>query len=123
MKRFLMLFLVITFLPAVLLAGSTKADQSGITVAGTTQGSVGCMIMEKHTPVKRKLLFAGVIYARTEYLVLKTFNYKPARQKYTGQGEIKELNQEAVKNKVKLVVLSSNYTEDQMDQARKICGK
>jgi hypothetical protein len=123
MKKFLVLSVAITFLPLMLFAGSKKTAQNGITVAGTTQGNVGCMILEKHMPVKHKLLFAGVIYARTEYRVLKTFNYKPARQKYTGQGEIKELNQAAVRDKVKLVVLPSDYTQDQMDQARKMCGK
>jgi hypothetical protein len=123
MKKSLMLLLAMSFFPIALVAGSKKAAQTGITVAGTTQGNVSCMILEKHMPVKHKLLFAGVIYARTEYEVLKSFNYKPPRQKYTGQGEIKELNREAVRDKVKLVVLGSNYTEEQMDEARKMCGK
>jgi hypothetical protein len=122
MKKPLMLLLVIACLP-VALAAANKSAQNGITIAGTTQGNVGCMILEKHMPVKHKLLFAGVIYARTEFRVLKAFHYKPARQKYTGSGEIKELNQEAVKNKVKLVVLRSDYTQEQMDKARKMCGK
>jgi hypothetical protein len=122
MKKFLTLSLAITVFPLALLAAK-KTAQNGITVAGTTQGNVGCMILEKHMPVKRKLLFAGVIYARTEYRVLKSINYKPAKQKYTGQGEIKELNQEAVKNKIKLVVVPSDYTQEQMDQAKKMCGK
>lgn len=123
MKKSLLLLLAIAFLPITLAAGSKKAAQTGITIAGTTQGNVGCMILEKHMPVKRKLLFAGVVYARTEYQVLKNFNYKPPRQKYTGQGEIKELNREAVRDKVKLVVLRSNYTDEQMDEAKKMCGK
>jgi hypothetical protein len=123
MRRFLILCVAMTVCPLALLAAGNKGADTGITVAGTTRGNVGCVILEKHMPVKRKLLFAGVIYARTEYRVLQAFHYKPARQKYAGQGEINELNREAVKNKIKLVVLPSNYSEEQMKKARTLCGR
>jgi hypothetical protein len=123
MKKVLVLSLAIIVWPLALVAAEKNAAQNGLTVAGTTQGNVGCMILENHMPVKGKLLFASVIYARTEYRVLKTFNYKPARQKYTGQGEINELNREAISDKIKLVVLPSKYSEEQMNKARKLCGK
>ena len=123
MKRLVVLFLAISLSSLSLAAGGKNDSQDKVTVAGTTQGNVGCMVLEKHMPVKGKLLFAGVVYARTEYRVLQSFNYKPARQKYTGQGEINELNRRAVKDKIKLVVLPSKYTQDQMNQARKLCGK
>jgi hypothetical protein len=35
-------------------------------VSRTTLGHVGCVILEKHMPVKGKLLPLGVVYARTE---------------------------------------------------------
>lgn len=74
-------------------------------------------------PVKGKLLFAGVVYARTQYRVVQTFNYKPARQKYTGQGQVNELNRTAIKDRIKLVVLPSKYSQEQMSKARALCGK
>lgn len=123
MEKLAILFLAISLSPLAVAAGGNNGSHDKVTVAGTTQGNVGCMILEKHMPVKGKLLFAGVVYARTEYRVLQSFHYKPARQKYTGQGEIKELNRSAVKDKVKLVVLPSKYSQDQMTQARKLCGK
>jgi hypothetical protein len=123
MRQFLVLSLMIVVFSLALVAGEKTSDQNGLTVAGTTQGNVGCMILEKHMPVKGKLLFAGVVYARTEYHVLQTFNYKPARQKYTGQGQINELNRTAIKDKIKLVVLPSKYTEEQMNKARTLCRK
>jgi hypothetical protein len=123
MKKLVTLFLAIALSALTLAAGGKKDSRHKLTVAGTTQGNVGCMILEKHMPVKGKLLFAGVIYARTEYRVLRSFNYKPARQKYTGQGEIKELNRNAIKDKIKLVVLPSQYTPEQMNKARNLCGK
>jgi hypothetical protein len=122
MKYLLVLLLALTFSSFALDAGENKAANNGLTIAGVTQGNVGCMILEKHTPVKGKLLLAGVIYARTEYRVLQSFHYKPARQKYTGQGQINDLNRSAVKDKVKLVVVPSQYTQDQMSEAKKLCG-
>lgn len=124
MRRFLtVLLLMAAISPVALAASEKKPNQNGITVAGTTQGNTGCMILEKHTPVKGKLLLAGVLYVRTEYRVLQSFDYKPARQKYTGEGQVKELNREAVKNKVKLVIVPSKYTAAQVAAARKLCGK
>jgi hypothetical protein len=98
--------------------GSDKAEPA---VSGTTQGNVGCVILERGTPVKKKLLFAGVIYARTEYRVLETFNYRMETQKFTGPGEIKQLNERAQKDKIKLVVLPSKHTNEQLAEARKLC--
>jgi hypothetical protein len=123
MKRWqALLFLVaIAILPVAAFAGSKKETQNRVTIAGTTKGNVGCMILEKHMPLKKKLLFGGVMYARTEYRVLQSFHYKPARQKYTGTGEIKELNHEAVKDKIKLVIVPSNYSPDELTEAKKDC--
>lgn len=90
-------------------------------ISGTTQGNTGCAILEKHMPVKGKLLVAGVIYARTEYRVLDTFNYKMPKPKFTGRGEIDELNRLAVRDKVKLVVIPSKHTPEQLEEARKLC--
>jgi hypothetical protein len=103
------------------LAGPRSADQASPTVSGVTKGNVGCVILGKHTPVKGKLLLAGVVYARTEYNVLETFNCKLDKQKFTGKGEIDELNQRALKDKLKLVVISEKHTQDQLEEARKIC--
>lgn len=98
-----------------------KNASNGITLAGTTQGNTGCAILEKHMPVKGKLLFAGVIYARTQYKVLQSFNAKLPKQKYTGPGDVKKLNQFATQNKIKLVVIPAKYTPEQMKQAKADC--
>ncbi len=90
-------------------------------VSGTRQGNVGCVILEKHMPVKGKLLPLGVVYARTEYRVVQSFNHSMPKQKYTGQDEIEELNQLAVKDNIKLVVIPSHYTDEQLKKARKVC--
>jgi hypothetical protein len=106
---------------------STKAagptDQSNLEVSGTTRGNTGCAILEKHTPVKGKLLLIGVVYARTEYKVVDSFNYTMPKSKVTGPGEIEELNRLAEKDKVKLVVIPSKYTPEQLDEAKKLCGE
>ncbi|GEM_PF-6025927 len=100
---------------------SKKDPSKGITLAGTTEGNVGCAILEKHMPVKGKLLFAGVIYARTQYKVVQTFNAKLPKQKYTGPGDVKKLNQFATQNKIKLVVIPSKYSPGQLKQAQADC--
>jgi hypothetical protein len=117
-----------TLLAALALATGLAADShnpsstEGVTILGVTQRNTGCAILEKHTPVKGKLLAVGVIYARTEYRVLETFHCKLPRQKFTGAGEVKELNELAAKDRIKLAVLSPHYTGDQMSAARKACG-
>jgi hypothetical protein len=99
-----------------------KHDASnGITQAGTTEGNVGCAILEKHMPVKKALLFAATIYARTQYKVIQTYNAKLPQTKYTGSGEVKKLNQFATQHKIKLVVVPSNYTPSQLQQAQADC--
>jgi hypothetical protein len=104
-------------------AGRGETDQDHIEVIGTTQGNTGCAILEKHTPVKGKLLLLGVVYARTEYKVVDSFNYTMPKSKFTGHDEIEELNRLAAKDKVKLVVIPSNYTPEQLDEAKKLCGQ
>ena len=64
-------------------AGWARTDQDQPEVSGTTQGNTGCAILEKHTPVKGKLLALGVIYARTEYKVIDSFNYTMPKSKFT----------------------------------------
>jgi hypothetical protein len=104
-------------------AGRGRTDQSQLEVLGTTQGNTGCAILEKHTPVKGKLLALGVVYARTEYKVVDSFNYTMPKSKFTGQGEIEELNRLAARDKLKLVVIPSKYTPEQLDEAKKVCGE
>ncbi len=104
-------------------AGQGKTDHSHLEVLGTTQGNVGCAILEKHMPVKGKLLALGVVYARTEYKVVDSFNYRMPKLKFTGQSEIEELNRLAAKDKVKLVVIPSSYMPEQLDEAKKACGE
>ena len=58
----------------------------------------------------------------TEYKVVDSFNYKMPKSKFTGQGEIEELNRLAVRDKVKLVIIPSRYTPEQLDEAKKLCG-
>jgi hypothetical protein len=45
------------------------------------------------------------------------------KSKFTGQGEIEELNRLAARDKVKLVTLPSRYTPEQLDEAKKLCGE
>jgi hypothetical protein len=104
-------------------AGPGATDQSNLEVSGTTQGNTGCAILEKHTPVKGKLLVLGVVYARTEYKVIDSFNYTMPKSKFTGPGEIEELNRLAQKDKVKLVIIPSKYTPEQLDEAKRLCGE
>ena len=114
---------VVLWLGVSIQARPDKHDSDQPQVSGMTQGNVGCAIMEKHTPVKGKLLALGVIYARTEYKVLQTFNATLPRDKFTGPGEVKELNDLAVKNKIKLVVIPTNYSDAEFAQARSLCGQ
>jgi hypothetical protein len=123
------------FMPAILVgallamlgvsmqARPDKHDSDQPQVSGMTLGNTGCAILEKHTPVKGKLLALGVIYARTQYKVLQTFHATLPRDKFTGPGEIKELNDLAVKNKIKLVVIPTNYSDAEFAQARSMCGE
>jgi hypothetical protein len=104
-------------------AGPRPSDQNNLEVSGATQGNTGCAILEKHTPVKGKLLLVGVVYARTEYKVIDSFNYAMPKSKFTGPGEIEDLNRLAVRDKVKLVVIPSKYSPEQLDEAKKLCGE
>jgi len=100
-----------------------KNDSDQPQVSGVTEGNVGCAVLEKHTPVKGGLLAVGVIYARTEYKVLATFNATLPRDKFTGPSEVKELNDLAAKNKIKLVILRRNYSDAEFAQAKSMCGE
>jgi len=100
--------------------GEDKPDRRP-EVTGAIQGNVGCAVLDKHTPVKGKLLLVGVIYARTQYDVIDSFNCKLPKQKFTGPGDVKELNQYAAQNKIKLVVIPSNYNDEELQQAKDIC--
>jgi hypothetical protein len=98
-------------------AVAKDSDSKQPEIIGVTQGNTGCMILGKHMATS----FYGVVYSRTQYTVLQTFNYEPQRQKYTGQGQVNELNQEATKNRVKLVVVPLKYKGEEMDRARELC--
>lgn len=121
MKKVWLALLLLGIALLTLPAFSAPKNAAEPVVAGTTKGNTGCAILAKGMPPKGKLLFAGVIYVRTQYSVLETFNAKLPKQKYTGQGEINDLNQFAVKNKIKLVVIPSKHTDDQLEEARKLC--
>jgi hypothetical protein len=101
--------------------GGTNSDSKRPLISGTTVGNTGCAVLEKHTPVKGPLLAVGVIYARTQYVVLDTYHCKLDKEKYTGPDDIKALNQTAVNDKIKLVVIASHYTDDELQQAKDIC--
>jgi len=90
-------------------------------ISGTTQGNTGCAVLEKHKPLKGPLLALGVIYLRTQYVVLDTFNCKLPKQKYTGPNDVKELNRTATQEKIKLVVIPAHYTDDELRNAKNIC--
>jgi hypothetical protein len=102
-------------------SSGSKSDSTPPQISGTTVGNTGCAVLEKHTPVKGPLLAIGVIYARTQYVVLDTFGCKLAKQKYTGPDDIKALNQTAVDDKIKLITIPAHYTDDQLQQAMDIC--
>jgi hypothetical protein len=102
-------------------SGGGTSDSKQPQISGTTVGNTACAVLEKHTPVKGPLLAIGVIYARTQYVVLDTFNCKLEKEKYTGTDDIKALNQTAINDKIKLVVIPSHYTDDQLQQAKDIC--
>lgn len=98
-----------------------NADRRQPELSGMTQGNTGCAVLEKHTPIKGKLLAVGVVYARTEYVVLDSVNCKLPKEKYTGPGDVKDLNRYAVDNKIKLVVIPRNYTDEELADAKNIC--
>ena len=102
-------------------SNGSKSDSKQPQISGTTVGNTGCAVLEKHTPIKGPLLALGVIYARTQYVVLESYDCKLEKEKYTGDDDIKALNQTAVNDKIKLVVIPSHYTDDELQQAKDIC--
>jgi hypothetical protein len=98
-----------------------KSDSNELQVSGVKQGNVGCVVLEKHMPVKGPLLALGVIYARTQYKVLATYNAKLPQDKFTGPGEVKELNRLAIQDKLKLVIIHSGYSDAELAQAKQLC--
>jgi hypothetical protein len=118
-----MLLAVVGFQSPRALSGANKNSPDRITLAGTTRGNTGCAILEKQMPVKGKLLLAGILYARTQYTVIQTFNAKLPQTKYTGPGQVRKLNQFATRNKIKLVVIPHKYAPDELKQARADCLK
>lgn len=124
MKKARHLFVAFLILAASMVAASAandSGDRRQPEVSGMTQGNTGCAVLEKHTPIKGKLLAVGVIYARTEYVVLDSVTCKLPKDKYTGPGDIKNLNRYAVDNKIKLVVIPRNYTDQELADAKNIC--
>src|SRR5262249_21166637 len=101
--------------------GRGRTDQSDLEISGTTQGNTGCAILEKHTPVKGKLLVLAVVYARTEYKVVDSFNYTMPKSKFTGQGEIEELNRLDYASGALLA--SGTNMPEQLDEAKRLCGE
>jgi hypothetical protein len=125
MKKLIFYFLMALFISGGVIAMNSwsqdSADRRQPELSGMTQGNTGCAVLEKHTPIKGKLLALGVIYARTQYVVLDTVNCKLPKDKYTGPGDIKELNQYAVNNRIKLVVIPRNYTDQELQDAKNMC--
>lgn len=121
MRRCVLALLLITIAAPAFPAPAAGKKSAEPQIAGTTKGNTGCAILGKGMPPKGKLLFVGVIYVRTQYTVLQTFNAKVPKQKYTGQGEVNKLNQYAVDHRIKLVVIPSKHNAEQMEQAQKIC--
>ena len=135
MRRLVSVFLlgmslitILIFVPALRAQVFVAHESSGSTsdskqpqISGTTVGNTGCAVLEKHTPVKGPLLALGVIYARTQYVVLNTYNCKLEKDKYTGTDDIKALNQTAINDKIKLVVIPSHYTDEELQRAQDIC--
>ena len=122
MRRFFAAAMLAAMVLAVGTPSSAEDTKSGQPeVSGVAQGNTGCAVLEKHTPIKGKLLAVGVIYARTEYRVLDSFNCKLPKEKFTGPGDVKDLNRFAADNKIKLVVIPSHYSDEQLQQARNIC--
>ena len=125
MKKSIYRVVMVCALVGAALAATTWAQDSPEPrqpeLSGMTQGNTGCAVLEKHTPVKGKLLALGVIYARTEYVVLDSVSCKLPKDKYTGPGDIKDLNKYAVDNKIKLVVIPRNYTDEELANAKNIC--
>ena len=122
------LIVIVTFIPALraqVFAAhenrGSKTDSKEPQISGATVRNTGCAVLEKHTPVKGPLLAIGVIYARTQYVVLDTYNCRLEKEKYTGTDDIKALNQTAINDKIKLVVIPSHYTDDELQQAKDIC--
>ena len=106
---------------AMMLHAQDSSGRRQPELSGMTQGNIGCAVIEKHTPIKGKLLVVGVLYARTEYVVLDSVNCKLPKDKSTGPGDIKALNQYATDNKIKLVVIPRNYTDQELAEAKNIC--
>ena len=125
MKKLLPYIFTSLLMLGVLIASTSLArgadDQRQPELSGMTQGNTGCAVLEKHTPVKGKLLVVGVVYARTQHVVLDTVNCKLPKDKYTGPSDVKELNKYAVDNKIKLVVIPRNYTDEELQNAKNIC--
>lgn len=120
LRQIVLAFLVLLATIGVLLHAQ-ESERRQPELSGVTKGNTGCAVLEKHTPIKGKLLAAGVIYARTEYVVLDSVSCKLPKDKYTGPGGIKALNQYATDNKIKLVVIPRNYTDQEFVDAKDIC--
>ena len=73
-------------------------------------------------PVKGKLVAVGVNYARTEYRILDSFNYRMPKSEFTSQGAIEELSRLASRNKGTMGA-ESKYIPEQFDEARNLCLK
>lgn len=121
MRRCVLALLLITIAAPAFPAPAAGKKPAEPQIAGATKGNTGCAILGKGMPPKGKLLFVGVIYVRTRYTVLQTFSAKLPKQKYTGQGEVNKLNQYAVDHRIKLVVIPSKHSAEQMEQAQKLC--
>jgi hypothetical protein len=113
--------MLLSFLVLGAVAARKNDDSDQPQISGMQKGNVGCAILGKRKPVKGKLLLAGVVYARTEYDVLETFNYKMPKEKFTGPGEVDELNRLAIRDKVKLVLIPAKHSPEELDEARKLC--
>ena len=65
-------------------------------------------------PVKGKLVAVGVKYARTEYRLLDSFNYRMPKSEFTSQRTIEELSRLAARDKGTMGVESKCIPDNSM---------
>src|SRR2546426_1507748 len=82
--------------------------------------SAGCLVVKHKGTVGRRLLFTALIGVPiapgAKYDLVDSVNYKPEKVAFKG----KEL-QALQKQGVRVVILEKNYTQDNLESARKSC--
>ncbi|SRR6266568_5206023 len=128
MERRLTKAFMIAFFPLLLAArpartSGTEKGKFEPYVFGVTRGNVGCVILKQHTAIKKKWLAAGVLAGVGEFKVVQTFHYQIKETKFQGREGSQELGRIAREDRVKFVVIPSDYTPDQLKTASDQCQK